>query len=128
VQGAALHYLDGENGIKDFDVLILFRENLSISDNSGCLIKIPFRRVGSEDSGMAEFGRYPTDRVQYKSRRVDIMMRELKQEYLIPNDIANSVRNSFRESNTPSIRHWRKKAAIGLWPDAILGMVIWPEA
>ena len=126
VQGASLHYIDGKNGIKDFDVLILFRENRHISDEDGRLVKIPYRRRGTEDSEMPEFGTYPGDHGRYNGRRVDILMREVKHKYLA-NNAESSIRQYFSKSKSKSMKEWRKKAAIGLWPEYIFGKVLWPH-
>ena len=52
-QGAALHYINGNMGIKDFDVWSFFAEVP--------LVRFPHRRWIIMDSGLAKFGVHPND-------------------------------------------------------------------
>jgi hypothetical protein len=52
-QGAALHYLDGSNGVKDFDVWSFY----AMRDDG----PFPYRWRGTADYGPSKFGRYPDD-------------------------------------------------------------------
>ena len=52
-QGAALHYLDGTNGVKDFDVWSFYA---ALGDGP-----FPYRWRGTADFGPSKFGRYPGD-------------------------------------------------------------------
>src|ERR1700727_1064079 len=52
-QGAALHYLDGKNGVKDFDVWSFYA---ALGDGP-----FPYRWRGTADFGPSRFGRYPGD-------------------------------------------------------------------
>ena len=67
-QGAALHYLDGRNGIKDFDVWTFYRRHGRK--------QFPPRRIVSRDLGHTKFGRSP-DRPDFDGRRVDLIGRSL---------------------------------------------------
>src|SRR6185437_14088636 len=68
-QGAALHYLDGRNGIKDFDIWTFYA---SIGTNE----TFPPRWRYPTDFGHAKFGVTP-DAPQFIGRRVDLMGRSL---------------------------------------------------
>src|ERR1017187_928917 len=68
-QGAALHYLDARNGVKDFDVWSFYAER-----DDG---PFPYRWRGTADFGPSEFGRYPGDPRSFTGRRVDLPGRSL---------------------------------------------------
>ena len=68
-QGAALHYLDGTNGVKDFDVWSFYAER---GDGP-----FPYRWRGTADYGPSKFGRYPDDPPSFTGRRVDLLGRSL---------------------------------------------------
>jgi hypothetical protein len=62
-QGAALHYLDGKNGVKDFDVWSF----CSVRDDG----PFPVRWRKAADFSPSKFGRYPNDPPRYTGRHVD---------------------------------------------------------
>lgn len=64
-QGAALHYLDGRNGVKDFDVWSFY----AARDDG----PFPYRRRGTADFGPSKSGRWPGDPPSYAGRRVDFL-------------------------------------------------------
>jgi hypothetical protein len=67
-QGAALHFINGKNGIKDFDVWTFYwakRER-----------PFPYRRRGVADFGDSKFGT-TDDKPLFVGRRVDFMGRSL---------------------------------------------------
>ena len=80
-QGAALHYVNGSNGVKDFDVWSFYAQ----SDDW----PFPARWRGTRDFGPSKFGRYPGDPPRYSGRRVDLLGR------LLPADLAPTRRMSF---------------------------------
>lgn len=67
-QGAALHFIDGRNGVKDFDVWTFY------AGLSG--LTFPPRRIVSRDFGFAEFRRSP-GWPHFKGRRVDLLGRSI---------------------------------------------------
>ncbi|ADI73385.1 conserved hypothetical protein [Methanohalobium evestigatum Z-7303] len=126
VQGAALHYVNGTNGIKDFDILLLYKQNLEEKDENGKLIKIPYRRLIAYDCGMPEFGRYPHDDInQYPNRRVDVLIREIGEDLTDNYDLITGIRKYFETGNTPSIKQWKNKDVVGIWPEEIQGDLVW---
>ena len=68
-QGAALHYINGTNGIKDFDVWSFFRAN--------SVRMFPYRRRGIADFGDPKFGT-TDDSPDYVGRRVDLIGRSIE--------------------------------------------------
>src|SRR4051794_34118081 len=70
-QGAALHYVDGKNGVKDFDVWTFYAEHIEGP--------FPYRWTTTADFGESRFGRRESepDGRQYKGRRVDLIGRSL---------------------------------------------------
>jgi hypothetical protein len=119
-QGAALHYVDGKNGVKDFDVYTFY------SAVSGVLLHP--RRNMPVDFGESEFGycskEKPIRGQRFVGRRVDLLQRSLK----VPPDAdpVKAVRDWLQcGKGSPALL--RKKAVVGIWPKRLLGKVIWPE-
>ena len=115
-QGAALHYVDGLHGVKDFDVWGFFR---ALPDAS-----FPSRGVhGRRDFGRSRFGRHPdTDR--YEGRRVDILGRSI--DVGREEDAIGAVRRWL--ANGPrgsSAWHLAKRPVIAVYPEPIFGREIW---
>jgi hypothetical protein len=100
-QGAALHFLDYTNGVKDFDVWAFFAAHPDAPD-------FPWRRRKARDFGDPEFGRSP-DRPDFVGRRVDLLGRR----YLF-------------EGRTETARRLSEKAVVLLEPADRLGTVVWP--
>jgi hypothetical protein len=115
-QGAALHYLDGKNGVKDFDVWSFYaalREG-----------PFPYRWRGTADFGPSRFGRYPGDPPSYVGRRVDLLGRSLP---ALPGaDPATVLRGYLSAARTASARALAAKAVILIAPVSALGERIWP--
>ena len=113
-QGAALHYIDNKNGIKDFDVWFFFPEkNLTL----------PYRRRGVVDFGESKFGKEENEKV-LKGRRIDVLMRsDSFFNYGNPTDCLINYLN-YKKSSTSNLL--KKKAFIGLFPDNIFSQILWP--
>ena len=110
-QGAALHFLNGKNGVKDFDIWYFYAEDHKV--------KYPYRWVKSVDSKLRKFG---------VSRRVDLLGRSI-----ICKNVSSAkrhplpiIREYLGEARTQTAQQLAKKPVIGLWPKSILGKVIWP--
>lgn len=71
-QGAALHYVDGSNGVKDFDVYTFYAEHPEIGSYPA---RWPIKNV---DFGPSRFGRSPEDEPSYEGRRIGLLGRSLK--------------------------------------------------
>jgi hypothetical protein len=114
-QGAALHRLNGRNGIKDFDVWSFYREHPRRP--------YPYRRNGTADFGDPKFGTSPGWK-HFIGRRVDLLGRSLA---LNPKaDIANELQRYLVKGETSTARHLAEKAMILIEPASRLGEVIWP--
>ncbi|WP_374023214.1 hypothetical protein [Mycobacterium sp. HNNTM2301] len=118
-QGAALHYVDGKNGVKDIDVYTFY------SAVPGVMLT-PRRNVPA-DFGESEFGYWsreePIKGERYVGRRVDLLQRSLK----VPPDIdpVEAVR-TWLQTNGGTPKRLRQEAVVGIWPRKYLGKVIWP--
>ena len=114
-QGAALHYLDGTNGIKDFDVWSFYRAAPGRP--------YPYRRRGIEDFGDPKFGK--TDEFpQFIGRRVDLLGRSLDAtDYIEP---IITLRDYFTAGKTKSAHFLAQKAVILIEPEPLIGSVVWP--
>jgi hypothetical protein len=114
-QGAALHYLDGRNGVKDFDVWSFY----SARDDG----PFPYRWKGHADFGPSRFGSYPGDPPSYAGRRVDLLGRSLS----VPPgaDPAEVLRDYLSAERTESAHELAKKAVILIAPEHAVGDVVW---
>jgi len=115
-QGAALHYLDGVNGVKDFDVYTFYAQD--------AVGPFPARWRRAADFGPSVFGRYPPDPPQFVGRRVDLFGRSL--EASVDADPVDAVRAYLRSGRTSTAHHLASKAVVGLYPSYLLGVVVWP--
>ena len=115
-QGAALHFLDYTNGVKDFDVWAFFAAHPDAPD-------FPWRRRKARDFGDPEFGRSP-DRPDFVGRRVDLLGRSL--EVAEDADPIFVLRRYLSEGRTETARRLSEKAVVLLEPADRLGTVVWP--
>ena len=113
-QGAALHYVDGKNGVKDFDVWCFFRANPARP--------FPYRRNGTADFGSAKFGKSPGWEHLF-GRRVDFLGRSLDVPTAV--DPVLALRSYLSDGKTESARQLAAKAMVLIWPTEKLGMVVW---
>lgn len=115
-QGAAQHFVDGTNGVKDFDVWTFFRANP---------IKALFaRRRACADFGESKFGKHPDDN-GYVGRRVDLLMRSFDSAEATPKGF---IVDYFSRCKTESARLLSMKAVVILSPDDWFGKVVWNPA
>jgi hypothetical protein len=114
-QGAALHYVDGTNGVKDFDVWSFYTEHPRRP--------FPYRRHATADFGHPKFGTTRGTR-DYIGRRVDLLGRSIRGAQ--PSDPVGSLREYLRAGKTASAQHLALKAVILIEPDHLLGTVVWP--
>lgn len=117
-QGAALHYMNGKNGVKDFDVWSFYAQ---LDD-----WPFPPRWRGTRDFGPSKFGRYPGDPARYSGRRVDLLGRSLP---VAPGaDPADAIRRYLVGRRTTSAKELAAKTAVLIDPQNRAGDVIWPAA
>ncbi len=115
-QGAALHYVNGKNGVKDFDVWSFYAQHDDWP--------FPARWRGTRDFGPSKFGRYPADPPQYTGRRVDLLGRSLP---AAPGaDPAHAIRAYLAAGRTTSARALAAKAAVLIVPVDRVGEIVWP--
>jgi hypothetical protein len=115
-QGAALHFVDGRNGVKDFDVYTFYAEH-SVG-------AFPPRWRTQVDFGPSRFGRYPGDPDSFDGRRVDLIGRSLAASP--DGDPVEAVRGYLRAARTETARQLAGKAVVLLDPEPLRGQVIWP--
>ena len=117
-QGAALHYLDGRNDVKDFDVWSFYAER-----GGG---PFPYRWRGTADFGPSKFGRYPGNPPSFTGRRVDLLGRSLD----VPLDAepAAVLRDYFSAARTRSATELAAKAVVLITPEQLAGKIVWPVA
>jgi hypothetical protein len=115
-QGAALHYVNGRNGVKDFDVWSFYAQYDDWP--------FPARWRGTRDFGPSRFGRYSGDPPRYSGRRVDLLGRSLPVE---PGaDLADVLRRYLATRRTDSAKALAAKAMVLLYPEDRAGEIVWP--
>jgi len=112
-QGAALHYIDGQSGVKDFDVWTFYAKTDAPA--------FPVRRRGRRDFGKSKFGKNPDD-VGFAGRRVDLLGRSIE---ALPDPIA-SIQAYLRQVRTKTTMELSRKAVVLLYPPHVRGKVAWP--
>jgi hypothetical protein len=117
-QGAALHYVDERNGVKDFDVYTFYAEHPTGP--------FPFRWRTEVDFGPSRFGRFPGDPDSFRGRRVDLIGRSLD---VPPSaDPVDAVRRYLAAGRTETARQLAMKAVVLVEPEDLRGEIIWPPA
>ncbi len=119
-QGGALHYINGESGVKDLDVYTFYARHPTVKMH-------PLRHTVA-DFGESEFGYRPADLEERKrrfvGRAVDLFVRSLPVEPDV--DPIEAIRNWLETSKNESPRLLREEAVVGLYPERYRGRVIWP--
>lgn len=128
-QGAALHYIDGQTGVRDFDIFMFF-------ERKGC-VRYPFRRRGFKDFGKSKFGKTYINLNNFKSsskssskyentkgRTIDIMGREINN---IDNDYEKSIQEYLANPKSDTSYYLSQKAVVVLEPIKDLGKIIWGQ-
>ncbi len=114
-QGAALHYIDGKNGVKDLDVYTFYARHPTAG--------FPHRRRKMEDFGESDLGRHPDDDPRFRGRHVDLMGRVI--DVLPTADPVEAVRDYLSRSATTTSRKLAEKAVVVLDPGPLRGHIIW---
>ena len=110
-QGAALHYVNGSNGIKDLDVWTFYAKRPT-------LIRYPRRGPSPRDFGDPRFGQSP-DYPRYVSRKVDCFGCSIA--FGDDRDPISALRSYLSDQRTPNARELARKAVVLIEPDALLG-------
>ena len=116
--GAALHYVNAGNGVKDCDVWSFYAER------SGG--PFPYRWPGTADYGASKFERYADDPPSFTGRRVDLLGRSLHAPLEV--EPTAVVRDCLSAARTTSAKAPAKKAVVLINPEQFVGQVVWPEA
>lgn len=114
-QGAALHFVDRTNGVKDFDVWTFYACHPGEP--------YPYRRRGKAEFGSLKFGRHPDD-LGMNGRRVDLIGRSIPAS--TSDDPVETIRRYLQTSKTTSAVMLRMKSVVVLDPPHLRGAVIWP--
>jgi hypothetical protein len=115
-RGAALHYVNKGNGVKDFDVRSFYAQY------DDWPFPAPWR--GTRDFGPSRFGRYPGDPPGYAGRRVDFLGRSLPAG---PGaDPAEVLRRYLAARRTDSAKALAAKAVVLIHPPDRAGEIVWP--
>lgn len=116
-QGAALHYVNGTNGVKDLDVYTFYAQDPGVG--------YPYRRRGVADFGDSEHGRHPDDH-DLVGRRVDMLGRALK---VAPSaDPITAVHAYLQAGTTKTAQELAAKAVVVIDPGPSFGQVVWPPS
>lgn len=105
-QGAALHYIDGKNGIKDFDIWFFYQKDEKVN--------LSIRRPATDKNG-------------YNGIRIDFMKRAIPASTCkrFSNQPDQCILNYLLEHNTLTKRLLLEKPGIGLYPKKIFAKIIW---
>ena len=114
-QGAALHFVNGINGVKDLDVYTFYAADPGVG--------YPYRRRGVVDFGDSELGRHPDDH-GFRGRRVDLLGRTLKVDPAA--DPLAAIRSYLGARATKTAKELSKKAVVVIDPGERFGQVVWP--
>ncbi len=112
-QGGAMHYHDGFNGIKDFDVWFFYPFNQK---------HLPYRTIWNWDYKKSKFGRHPSI-PGYAGRKVDVLVRSIKN--YSEKDPVKTIHQFLQYEKTASSRELAKKAVVMLNPESLVGKVVW---
>ncbi len=115
-QGAALHFIDGQNGIKDFDVWTFYAGHSDVT--------FPPRRRVARDFGDPKFGQSP-DEPEFVGRRIDLLGRSLNKD--VNADPVATLRAYLSERRSSAAYHLAQKAVVLLEPAPRLGTLVWPD-
>jgi hypothetical protein len=115
-QGAALHYIDKTNGVKDIDVWTFFADY-------GAKPWPDRRNAMPYDFGPSKFGRHPDD-LGYIGRRVDCLGKSIACEAgMSP---IEALQHYLRTQPTGTAHLLAQKAAVIIDPVEHRGQVVWP--
>ena len=113
---AALHYVNGATGLKEFGVWTFYAEHPDAP--------FPFQRMTYADFGKSKFGRAPDLPETYQGRRVELQGRSI--DALPGDDTLWAVQQYLKAGASISARELSSKGIILLEPDVLLGIAAWP--
>jgi hypothetical protein len=114
-QGAARHFVYGDHGVHDWDVVFFFRTNPHW--------KFLPRWRGKRDFGPSRFGANPCAGPNYSGRRIDVMGRDIP----VSNGMSaeEAIVAYLKKGGTVSAQEWAKRPLIALTPEDMIGRKIW---
>ncbi|WP_304511738.1 hypothetical protein [Desulfobacula sp.] len=112
-QGAAMHFHDKVNGVKDFDVWFFYPFNET---------HLPYRTIWNWDYKNPKFGKHPSI-PGYSGRKVDVIVRSIK--HYSKQEPINTIHYFLQNENTATSKSLSKKAVVLLSPSSMLGKVVW---
>ncbi len=116
IQGAALHFINGKTGVKDFDVCTFYYTHPEKAWYA--------KPVKVRDFGASKFGRHP-DFDEFVGRKVDLMGRSVSVKP--GSDPAAAIRAYMAEGHVGSSPwYWRQKPVVLLDPLDRLQEIVWP--
>jgi hypothetical protein len=116
-QGAALHFVNHGNGVKDFDVWTFFARSPRRPHPDPAL----YRRNKPADYGRSPFGRTPGAPGWVRGRRVDLLARSL--DVPARTDPAQALRTWLLAGREKSARMLARKAVVLIEPHP--GLIVW---
>ena len=107
-QGGALHFIDGQTGVKDLDVWTFYYKPPSID--------FPYRRHARKDFGPSQLTNW--------IRRVDLMARSLP--HRPGTDPAKMPHEYLKNKHTKTAYYLAKKSFVLIDPSSRRGEIVWP--
>lgn len=117
VGGAALHYLNGITGLREFEVMSFYAEHADAP--------FPFQRIDHADFGPSRFGRDADSADTYEGLRVTLRGRSI--DGGPGDDPLEAIQRYLSAGETPTARELARKAVVMLEPEDALGMEAWPS-
>jgi hypothetical protein len=116
-QGAALHFINGGTGVRDFDVWTFYAEHPEAS--------FPHWHSERYDFGASrKFGRLPDAPESFRGRPVDLAGRSIGASPV--DDPIEALQHYLRRGSTPVARRLAGKAVVLIEPEPLAGYVVWP--
>ena len=114
---AALHYLNGVTGVREFEVWTFYAEHAEAP--------FPFQRIAHTDFGESKFGRAQDAPDSYAGRRVTLHARSIDARPV--DDTLEAIQRYLKAGATPTARELAAKAVVMLDPEELLGVEAWPS-
>jgi len=114
---AALHYLNGITGVRQFQVLSIYAEHPDAP--------YPFMRVSHADFGSSKFGSGLDTPDTYQGRRVTLQGRSI--DGGPGDDPLEAIPRYLQACATRTARDLARKAVVMLEPEELVGVEAWPS-
>lgn len=112
-QGAAMHFHDKKNGVKDFDIWFFYPFNEK---------HLPYRTLWNWDYQNRKFGRHPSI-PGYSGRKVDVIVRSIRN--YSKHDPVKTIHTFLQNEGTATSKALAQKSVVMLQPRSILSKVVW---